>query len=266
MDNGPHKAEREEEPARLPHVDALASAVLSIVAKKSHLSDSARLRSLVDRLCDAVRDYDATARARMMAELAALDIHPVEITEVLIPAAARKLGEDWCSDALSFADVTIGAARLQAMLREMTDEILAGVVVPQNAPHVLIAVRCNEFHTLGALVLSSHFRRRGVVVRLSLGQSDGEIAQIIDSGDYDAAMISASGGETLESLRNLVKIIRNGTEDAPPILLGGSVLEQKKDVKTLTGADYVTNDPDEALRLCGLKVPDRGVTTPPIEA
>jgi hypothetical protein len=40
------------------------------------------------------------------------------------------------------------------------------------------------------------------------------------------------------------------------VVIGGSILEveTEKNLKTLTGADHATKRPDEALRLCGLRM------------
>ena len=44
-------------------------------------------------------------------------ISSADIAEDYVPLAARKLGEAWVDDTLSFSQVTIGAARLQEIVR-----------------------------------------------------------------------------------------------------------------------------------------------------
>ncbi|MEM6637830.1 MAG: cobalamin-dependent protein [Pseudomonadota bacterium] len=245
---------------RLP-VDALASEVLSVVAKKSNLSDADQRKELVDRLCDAVRAFDPDVRVRLLAEFRALGVSDIDICEVLIPEAARLLGDDWCADRLGFADVTIGSARLQSMLRELSSAIDVNCEVADECPSFLTVVRGNEYHTLGALVLARHLRRRGATVKMALGLTDPEIAEMAARDSYDAVLISASGGEALETLRNLVRGIRKRSGGSTLICVGGTILEARKDVKKLTGADCATNLPDEVFRLCDLSVKKNGMVS-----
>ena len=238
-----------------PQVDALANRVLSMLATRKTRASTEIQATLVDHLCAAVRAFDPEARAAVLGEMRALGLSDIEIAEVYIPAAARKLGDDWCVDQLSFADVTIGSARLQGMLRDLETGTVMPVPLP-GAPQVLMVVRQDEYHTLGALVAARYLRRHGVIVRLALGLEDRRIARMAHDAQFDVIMISASGSERLESLRNLIKIIRQGNGHTPPIIVGGTVLEKRSDIKTLTDADHVCNDPEEALKLCGLRIPN----------
>ena len=254
MDSGQTKSGQK---GKARGVNSLATEVLSVVAKNSQLGETVRWSMLVDKFCDVVRAFEPDALVSFMAELRAIGVSNDEIAETLIPAAARKLGDRWCTDHLGFADVTIGSARLQSILRDLSTTGDVKIVRDDTAPAIAIAVRADEHHTLGALVLAYHYRRQGIAVRVLLGRSDEEIAEVVQGGDFGALFISASGGVKLESLRNLVNLVQNGLHAAPPIVVGGSLLESRKNAKTLTGADYATNDPAKALRLCGLTVPER---------
>jgi len=177
-----------------------------------------------------------------------------DIADFYIPALARDLGDDWCSDNLSFAAVTIGVSRLQAMLRELGPEWAGDQSANPAAPSVLLIVGQDVYHTLGAMVLSGQLRRKGLSVRLMLGADPQELAQKLAKTSYDAVFISASSGESLESLRRIVYVIRTSSKTLLPVVIGGTILEVENqyDVTALTGADHATNVPSEALELCGV--------------
>ncbi|MBQ1203912.1 MAG: cobalamin B12-binding domain-containing protein [Loktanella sp.] len=177
-----------------------------------------------------------------------------DIADFYIPQLARDLGEDWCRDNMSFALVTIAVSRLQAMLRDLGPEWAGDQSSNPSAPSIMLVVGQDVHHTLGAMVLSGQLRRKGLSVRLMLGVAPREIAEKLAKSCYDAVFISSSMGETLESLRRIVNVIRTSSKKSVPVVIGGTVLEveSKYNVTALTGADYATNIPSEALELCGL--------------
>lgn len=254
MTDGPGKFAPRRGVSSYGQPDALVSRVLSVVASRSSSARSKLDDGYILKLEAAILDSDRAARLAVLAEMQAAGIRWHDITDGYIPAVARRLGEMWCIDEVSFADVTIGTARLQFMLRDCTPDRAANPTSDPRAPNVLLVVREDEYHTLGAIVLAGQLRRVGISVRLMLGQSDAAVAELCARKRFDAVLVSASGSETLESLRDLVKMLRREIGKRLPIVVGGSVLDTDRDVKSFTGADHVTSDAGEAVRLCGLKV------------
>lgn len=182
------------------------------------------------------------------------------IADHYIPAIARSMGEQWCSDELGFASVTIGTSRLQSMLRQLGPAWAGDVMADPDAPTILVVVAADVYHTLGAMVLAGQLRRKGISVRVMLGATPPEVAAQTALLKFDAVFISASCGETLESLRKIVESVSQDSAKATPVVVGGTILTDAPDAKTLTGADFATNDPDEALALCGLNETQRHTT------
>ncbi len=185
-----------------------------------------------------------------MAEMQRAGIGWPDIIDHYIPEAARKLGEAWCEDELSFADVSIGTARLQAMLHELAPEWPDAVAPGLDAPDLLLIVMSDCHHTLGAMVAAAQLRRKGCSVRISLGQSRADLIGVLRNGRFDAIMISASSAECLEKVQNLVKNIRRTVLRCPPIILGGTLLEVEPEAEMLSGVDHATSDPGRVLDLC----------------
>ena len=180
---------------------------------------------------------------------------PEDLADHYIPAVARELGDQWCEDQLSFAGVTIGVSRLQGMMRELGPNWASDNVTCAASPSILLIVLQDVYHTLGAIVLSSQLRRKGFSVKLLLGGKADDVADRLRRTSYEAVFISSSRGETLESLRKIIDGIKTSMNAPPPVVVGGSILEVEtvEDVTALTGADYATRIPDEALGLCGLQ-------------
>ncbi len=208
--------------------------------------------SHISRLKSAALNPDRDAGLRALSALRENGIRDEDIADHYIPAVARDMGEAWCSDNMSFAAVTIGASRLQSWLRELGPEWTGDTNSTPDAPMVILVVADHIHHTLGAMVLAGQLRRRGISVRLMLNTRPKEITQRLCNTSCDALFISASQGETLESLRKIVDSVRHSAAAGLPVVIGGTILTDEPAILALTGANFATNDPDEALALCGL--------------
>jgi len=210
----------------------------------------------VDMLVEASQGHVRGAVASVAAQMMAHGISAEEIADTYIPAAARRMGDLWCDDHMGFAGVTVGCSRLQALLRDMGPDWRADNAGAADGPTLLVLVASDICHTLGATVLAGQLRRRGLSVRLLIGARPEDVGPMLRQIRFDAVLISASVGESLESLRKLVDAVGTATMTPPPVAIGGTILTapgfDRALVKTMTGADHVTSDPIEALDLCGV--------------
>ncbi|TCO73554.1 cobalamin B12-binding domain-containing protein [Rhodovulum euryhalinum] len=241
--------------ARHDEVESLAAQVLSALAQRSGQSGHAIDEAMLNRFCSDILKGDKSLRTDAVAELQRKGVGVSAILDGYIPAAARELGERWCRDELSFADVTIGSARLQAIMRELSAPWVTDAMTPADAPNVMLIVPLEEFHTLGGMTATSQLRRMGISVCLCLGQTEDEILEKVAARRFDMIAISVSCRHKLDSARRLVGQIRAACGEGVPIVIGGRVVEGTEDVCALTGADHATVDPREALKLCGVRAP-----------
>lgn len=243
-------------------VEELAGQVLSVLAARAPAddgaSDQSQAESVVVRLISAVRQRDEAERDRVVTRLIKGGVTIDELIDEHIPEAARRMGAAWCSDGMSFADVTIGSARLQGLLRDLIRRATPSHSSYPMAPQVLMVVRQDDHHTLGAMVATQKLRRIGVGVHMSIGEPDREILSLIAARDFDLVMVSSSGSEMLKTLGKFIKNARGRTDRAIPVAVGGTALVGTEDIAAMTGADFATADPEEALRRCGLTIPRQG--------
>ena len=241
-------------------VDSVAVRALSLLAANTGSNaPSSSFKKLADhpehtkhltkRLLTAACSSDRQHILDVIKELQIADASVSDIISVLVPNVARKLGQDWINDTVSFGGVTIGCARLQACvhhlergfaerpLKENTHQTTCLVVVPEG-----------EQHTLGAVVLAAELRQAGPHAQLALDVSAAKMAQLVQTEDYDVVMISAALGQNVESLRNLVSAARK-KDSTTKVIIGGSLLTQEKNLKKATGADNVTSAWKTALKL-----------------
>lgn len=197
----------------------------------------------------------APERAALLDEidwLAAAGVSRIHIADVLVPAVARLLGEDWCRDQISFATTTIGTSRLQAALRHLGPCWTGDHAIDPDAPNILLVVTQNDQHTLGAILLSGQLRRRGCSVLLLLDADVAQLRTSLERSHFDGMFVTVPSADRLENVREIVKAFRQLSPSPLPVVVGGLLCETEANVHEATGADYATNDADEALALCRL--------------
>lgn len=236
----------------------LASQVISVLAARFNLTESQMRREVLLELIERLVSDDVMAASRFLDDLRLQHIPSETLVDELLPEAARALGEAWNADQISFVDVTIGAMRLQGMLRDIEGREGAGAGA-RGRPlrgSALVVVPSDEQHTLGALVLSNQLRRAGVSACLRIMPGTNQLRELLAMRRFDAVLVSVSAASNLDLAAKLTKLIRTHQKDArngaPPVIVGGAILQSGVDVVSLTGADLATSDLGEALRFCAI--------------
>lgn len=211
-------------------------------------------------LLDAVLGDDGEVHDRVRACMQAARVRLHDVIDHHVPEAARRLGRDWHDNRRSFADVTIGVARLQGLLRDLVAQMREDAVRDADAPGVAVVVMENEFHTLGAMVVGQQLRRMGISVQLVIGQTEPEILQSVAQDHFDAILVSVSRTECLASVRKLVEKLKNATVAPTPVVIGGLAVSDEAEIRVLTGADHVATDARDAVQKCGLRTSHRGAS------
>ncbi len=229
-----------------------AAEVVARLAKGDTSQGGVLNESMLQRLMRAVAVPDPDGFAALRPEFKRAKISPSVVADHYIPEVARRLGRDWATDCATFADVTMGSARLQAILREIGRDWSADAAGSAEGPTLLVILPEGEQHTLGAMVLAARLRRNGVSVSLRIGDPAPVLATFVRDRSFDGALISVACHERLENSARLVKTLKDSTQGRLKIAVGGAVLETGAYCANATGADVVTNDIEVALAGLGL--------------
>lgn len=205
----------------------------------------------METFCQAFCAEDAAYRDRVLAHMRKSGITDEEIIDRIIPSAARWIGEKWVRDEMNFAQVTIGAARMQELSRVLGSQRSKGFGKMHFGLTVLLIIPREEQHSMGAFVAAEQFRRDGLWVHMAIGQNTAALERTIASDQFSMIGISAGSRKSVEPVKNIVDVIkqRNSTT---PVVLGGNVLNLVDNPEQETGADYATSYPAEAMKLSGL--------------
>ncbi|MFC6640018.1 hypothetical protein GV827_17410 [Sulfitobacter sp. JBTF-M27] len=239
-----------------PHdgVSQVVLQALSTIAPSSG-SDGAIRKPLESYLCqmfDSMLHASGTRLLDVVKDMRRARITSLSIAETYVPIIARRLGNAWLADTVNFAAVTIGSARLQALLHRLEcDWGLSCDAKFDSPPAYLVGVPEGVQHTLGASVLAGQLRHRGLSVHLELELTAEQLAQQVRHERYSGVLISASSLDHLRLCNKLIECSKNESRNTP-VIIGGIILEQHSDIQSQTQADLVTSDVYEALRHCDI--------------
>lgn len=236
-------------------VSQFAAEVVARLVKREGDAVPEIRETLVVSLMRAVSSSDPLSFELLRPELRRARVSPAVLADCYIPEVARRLGREWCADCITFADVTMGTARLQSILREIGQGWFADAGGQSDGPTLLVVIPAGEHHTLGAMVLAGRLRRSGVSVALRIGETAQELATFLQGRHFDGALVSVASYDRLETCRKLVKTLKDATNGALRIALGGAVLDEGGETVICAGADVVTNDIETALAALGLLAP-----------
>ena len=217
----------------------LAQDALRRVLLESHRQPT----STADDLYLAARDGDREDCLAVVGGLIASGEPAARIMDMHLPDVARRLGADWAEDRGDFLSASIGCANLASLLPHL--ERLSTPRRPSDEAWVIqVRVPRDNEHRFGITILAAQLRRRGHEVSVvPHGAPDEGVGS-----SHDLVLISASGQESVPDLQRCVASAR---KTARFVVLGGPVTELRPELCDAAGADLVSSDVDEVLRVCG---------------
>ncbi len=205
----------------------------------------------VARLVEALTAPSEACHVSVVAALMARGVGRRELIDDYIPSAALRLGELWVADRASFVEVTVGAGRLQALIRDHASDLppqpARGAPPPRS---FLMIVPRFEDHSLGAFVAADQLRRLGVSVRMGIGLRREELVHLVERSGFSALGLTAATESTLEKAAELIEYLRSNLDHVPPVMIGGRAVRTFANVAELTGADHAVKTAHEALERC----------------
>ncbi len=162
----------------------------------------------------------------------------------LLAPAARRLGDLWLDDRVSYADVTIGLGRLQQLVRELSARPPQG-----GCEHAaLFAPAPGEQHTFGLVILEEFFRRSGWRTWGEFSGVAEDVAAAAQAHRFDVFGVTASGDNCLEQIAHFIMSVRRASKNRDiSVLVGGRLFLARPELVAEVGADTMAADAQEAV-------------------
>jgi methanogenic corrinoid protein MtbC1 len=240
-------------PEKSSRIRFLAESALRVLAEARQGELPSTRDGWVERLCHSLMSESETSHHRTVSMMIANGIPSGDIIERYIPAVAKRLGEMWVRDDVSFVDVTLAAGRLQGLVRARADinGPAAGRTIPLGQS-VLLVLPEFEDHSLGAFVAADQFRRHGQWVHMAIGLSPSELLHEISERDFAMVGFTCGTEKSVDMLSELVDYLRSNGEGLPPLVVGGQAVGLVNDVANRLGVDHAVASTREAVERCGL--------------
>ncbi|MEM6372497.1 MAG: cobalamin B12-binding domain-containing protein [Pseudomonadota bacterium] len=231
-------------------VEPLASQVISTLCERQTVTVTGVRQIALDYLSRAVLSKSGFDPACVLDELRGFRLTRDAIIDLYIPQSAVLLGEQWmCSD-ISFADVTIGALRLQSLLGEASGGLVWSDPPADETFRALVVVHAGEQHFLGATVVAAQLRRSGCDVSVAVSETPDQITSRVLADGPDMVLMSCARADALALAAKTVKKIKAASDPIPVLAIGGSVRVDGDEIKRQTGVDLVTNVATEVVGFC----------------
>lgn len=167
----------------------------------------------------------------------------------LLAPAARRLGDLWVADRLSFLDVTVALGRLQGVMRALGAEFDAAAGGPAAPRTILLAPVAGEQHTFGLSLVAAFFRRAGWSVTLEPRIGPDELLARARTERFTAIGLSVASDRHLPALAAQVEALRRATPGgSTKLLAGGPAFLLDPGLRGRVDVDLVASDAAEAVR------------------
>jgi methanogenic corrinoid protein MtbC1 len=171
-----------------------------------------------------------------------------------IAGAARRLGEQWDADAISFFDVTMAAGHMYAIMRGLRR--LIAQPNPLSSRHAFFAAVPGETHTLGVTMAADLFQKRGWFVDLEFGKGHDELVDELAYTNHTIIGLSASRPDQIGPLVRLIVALRIVKPNAF-IMISGQIVDAEPEIAKAVDADCATNNAAAAIEILEGIVTDR---------
>lgn len=173
--------------------------------------------------------------------------------QLLAPAACA-LGTLWDQDLCDFPAVTVGAGRLQRLLRELSPDFEAeGAEWPTHpgpTRRVLLVQPPQEQHSFGLSMVATFFRREGWQVEGGVGATHPDPALRAQADWFDVVGYSCGSQSRMGWLRDSIASLRLISRNpAVVVLVGGPLFAHQPDGVEWVGADACAAEAGRAPQL-----------------
>jgi MerR family transcriptional regulator, light-induced transcriptional regulator len=160
----------------------------------------------------------------------------------LLAPAARLLGFMWESDACSFADVTVGLARLQQLVYRVSDE-QSSAIDREGERTALFAMAPGDQHAFGLTLVSEYFRRSGWRAEAVLDATQETLVGMVSTQAFHLLGLSLVDERWLEALPGTIAAVRRASCNPDlRIMVGGRVFSAQPGLFAYVGADATAED------------------------
>jgi MerR family transcriptional regulator, light-induced transcriptional regulator len=202
----------------------------------------------IDALVATLLEQDTASAVRLFEQLESEGVARETLFLDLLTPAARKLGDAWLDDTLSFAAVTIGLAGLQQLLRHLSPQFEDRAGLKPHGRQALLFTAPSEQHSFGLFMVEAFFRRTAWDVTNASTIPITDITALVRRNWFDVVGISKSSDALLGDLASDITRLRRASRNRNlTVLVGGPVFIGRPELVVQVGADATGIDARQAV-------------------
>ena len=175
------------------------------------------------------------------------------ILDSYLPTIAKKLGDAWVADEISFSDVTIALGKIQFLNSKFEPLYISCLNSAYYKTKTLIIIPKGEDHTYGGIAATRKLRGMGIDAFLFFEFKKNELENLLFERNYDFIGISSANNCMIEKINHLSTKISDIVERKTPIVLGGNLVNTYKQTNGKLKVDFITQNLEEILNQLSLK-------------
>lgn len=195
----------------------------------------------IDAFCAALLSPDGHAADNLTMSARKHGVRIEVIYLGYVAGAAKRLGEMWDEDQISFMEVTLACGKLYRIIRALRHVVAPAIIEDRDDHPAMFALVPGETHSLGIEMATDMFRREGWDVDMMLALDHDHLVEKADRRNYRAIVLVAHSDGMVESLARLVLALRI-SHPLAHIVVAGHILDHHPDVSEIVGADAVIKD------------------------
>ncbi len=216
----------------------------AVILKSGRQIDAADIANLVT----ALLEDDMTSAARLFETIEAEGVPREQLFLELLAPAARRLGNAWEDDTLSFASVTMALAGLQQVMRHLSPQFEGNLGVRPHGRQALLFMAPGEQHSFGLFMVEAFFRRTAWSVANTSAMPIADIASMVRKNWIDVIGISKSTDALLGELASDITMLRRTSCNKNlTVLVGGPTFIARPELVIQVGADATGTDARQAV-------------------
>jgi methanogenic corrinoid protein MtbC1 len=168
-------------------------------------------------------------------------------TDLLVPAA-RRLGEYWDEDSVSFTDVTVGLGRLQQVMRAIAWKTPGAGDRAGLARSALFAPGPCEQHVFGLYIIDDFFRRAGWSTWVETSSDTADLVDTVRGHWFDLFGVTVSVDDHISEIAATIRAVRAASRNPQLyVMIGGRLIADRPELVAEVGADATAGSGGEAL-------------------
>ena len=234
-------------------VNPLVLETLEKLVEKSNPLSTFNFDSDLKKLYFSIRSKSIKTNEKLIDKLIRYGRSIELILDSYLPTIAKKLGDAWVADEISFSDVTIALGKIQFLNSKFEPLYISCLNSAYYKTKTLIIIPKGEDHTYGGIAATRKLRGMGVDAFLIFDYKKNELENLLFERNYDFIGISSANNFMIEKINNLSTKISAIVERKTPIVLGGNLTNTYKKTNGKLKVDFITQHPEEILNQLSLK-------------